>query len=81
MWKPRNVLHTFWNPGPEPARLLEIISPAGFEVFFEDLATMLGRETQPSDEEVYQLCADYGLTFDREWLPGLEERFGHMRMV
>jgi quercetin dioxygenase-like cupin family protein len=81
VWKPRNVLHTFWNPGPEPARLLEIISPAGFEVFFEDLATMLGREVQPTDEEVYQLCADYGLTFDREWLPQLEERFGPMRMV
>ena len=26
--KPRGVHHAFWNPGPEPARILEIISPA-----------------------------------------------------
>lgn len=25
--KPRGILHTFWNAGPEPARILEIISP------------------------------------------------------
>lgn len=36
--KPRGVPHTFWNPGPEPARVLEIISPAGFEGYFEELA-------------------------------------------
>jgi len=26
--KPRGVRHAFWNPGDEPARVLEIISPA-----------------------------------------------------
>lgn len=31
LWKPRNVLHSFWNPGPESARIIETISPAGFE--------------------------------------------------
>ncbi len=30
--KPRGVPHTFWNAGDDDARLLEIISPAGFEV-------------------------------------------------
>ena len=35
--KPRGVPHTFWNRNKEkPARLIEIISPAGFEVFFSD---------------------------------------------
>ena len=29
--KPRGIAHTFWNAGDEPARLLELISPAGFE--------------------------------------------------
>ncbi len=32
--KPRGIWHAFWNPGDEPARLLEIISPAGFEGYF-----------------------------------------------
>src|SRR5215208_6002271 len=31
IFKPRNQWHTFWNAGDEPARILEIISPAGFE--------------------------------------------------
>ncbi len=36
--KPRNVPHTFWNAGPKRARLVEMISPAGFERFFDELA-------------------------------------------
>ena len=39
--KPRGVPHTFWNSGPEPTRVLEIISPAGFEQYFEELAGIL----------------------------------------
>ncbi len=39
--KPRDVPHTFWNAGPKPARVLEINSPAGFEVYFEELAGIL----------------------------------------
>lgn len=81
VWKPRGVLHTFWNPGPEPARILETISPAGFEDFFEELATLLQHSPPPTDEDVYGLCDRYGLSFDRSWLPGLESRFGEMRMV
>ena len=37
VFKPRNQWHTFWNAGDEPCRILEIISPAGFERFFEEL--------------------------------------------
>jgi mannose-6-phosphate isomerase-like protein (cupin superfamily) len=29
--KPRGIPHTFWNAGAQPARIVEIISPAGFE--------------------------------------------------
>ena len=34
IFKPRGQWHTFWNAGDEPARILEIISPAGFERYF-----------------------------------------------
>jgi len=37
VFKPRNQWHTFWNAGDVPARILEIISPAGFERFFAEL--------------------------------------------
>src|SRR5450432_631456 len=42
IFKPRNQWHTFWNAGDEPARLLEIISPAGFERFFAELVELGG---------------------------------------
>jgi quercetin dioxygenase-like cupin family protein len=25
VWKPRGVMHSFWNPGPDPARVLEVL--------------------------------------------------------
>jgi quercetin dioxygenase-like cupin family protein len=80
VWKPRGVLHTFWNPGAEPARILEVISPAGLEDFFEQLAGLLQAEP-PDEQAIYGLCDRYGLGFDRQWLPELEARFGPMRMV
>ena len=44
-FKPREQWHTFWNAGDEPCRILEIISPGGFEHFFDELATLLGART------------------------------------
>src|SRR5437879_12941092 len=34
--KSRGIPHTFWNPTDRVARLVEIISPAGFEKFFAE---------------------------------------------
>ncbi len=34
----RGRKHTFWNQGPVPARVLIVLSPAGFERYFEELA-------------------------------------------
>jgi mannose-6-phosphate isomerase-like protein (cupin superfamily) len=79
LWKPRGVLHSFWNPGPEPARLIELISPAGFERFFAELAELLPSE--PEEDEVDELCRRYGLTFDHTWLADIEARFGSLRLV
>lgn len=41
VFKPRGVAHAFWNASDEPARLLELISPAGFEHYFRELAPLL----------------------------------------
>ena len=49
VFKPRNQWHTFWNAGDEPCRILEIISPAGFEQYFRELAALGGpRKATPS---------------------------------
>lgn len=81
VWKPRGVLHTFWNPGPEPARIIEVISPAGLERLFEEVAELMERAPATSEAAVYELCERYGLSFDRSWLPDLEQRFGPLRIV
>ena len=39
--KPRGEMHTMWNAGSVPARMIEIISPAGFEHFFREVADLL----------------------------------------
>src|SRR6202165_1547923 len=74
IFKPRNQWHTFWNAGDKPARLLEIISPAGFERFFEELVD-LGGATQAETQVLGELCARYALEMDPDSVPGLIERF------
>jgi mannose-6-phosphate isomerase-like protein (cupin superfamily) len=74
VWKPRNQWHTFWNAGDEPASILEIISPAGFEHFFDELLG-LGGALQADPAEMAELCARYDLEMQPETVPGLLERF------
>jgi quercetin dioxygenase-like cupin family protein len=73
--KPRNVMHTFWNAGPEPARLIEIITPAGFEDFFADFGDML-RSGGFDPARMAELAAGHGTTLDMTWVPELETRYG-----
>jgi quercetin dioxygenase-like cupin family protein len=75
IFKPRGQWHTFWNAGDEPARLLEIIAPAGFERFFDELVDM-GGVANASPETLGELCQRYALDMDPESVPGLLERFG-----
>jgi gentisate 1,2-dioxygenase len=75
IFKPRNQWHTFWNAGDEPARILEISSPAGFENFFRELVD-LGGVAQAEPQILADLCARYGLEMDPGSIPGLIERFG-----
>jgi quercetin dioxygenase-like cupin family protein len=72
--KPRGVLHTFWNAGPKPARLIEIISPAGFEQYFAELAELVSSEG-PDFEKIAQLSNRYGITYDMEWVPELTAKY------
>ena len=74
IFKPRNQWHTFWNAGDEPARILEIISPAGFERFFEELVE-LGGVTRADPDTLADLCGRYELEMDPDSVPGLLERF------
>ena len=75
VYKPRGQWHTFWNAGDEPARILEIISPAGFELFFRELVA-LGGPLKADPEELAALNERHGLQMQPDSVPGLLERFG-----
>jgi mannose-6-phosphate isomerase-like protein (cupin superfamily) len=76
IFKPRGQWHTFWNAGAEPARLLEVISPAGFERYFEELVELLQQAGPPDPEALAALAARHGLEVDFESVPRLTEEHG-----
>ena len=74
--KPRGELHAMWNAGATPARMIEIISPAGFEHFFREVAELIAAGP-PAADDGQDLIERYGLRFDTpDWLPGVIERYG-----
>jgi quercetin dioxygenase-like cupin family protein len=75
VFKPRGIPHAFWNAGDEPARLLEIISRAGFENYFREMAPLLG-SPQRDESAVAAVAARYGLDIDFSTIPKLAERHG-----
>jgi len=73
--KPRGELHAMWNAGTVPARMIEIISPAGLEHLFRDVADLAAADP-PALDQMAALAANYGLEFgDAEWLPDVIARY------
>jgi quercetin dioxygenase-like cupin family protein len=75
IFKPRDQWHTFWNAGDTEARILEIISPAGFEKYFGELVELLlgGR---PAPEVLAEVRSRYGLETDPSSIARLVEEHG-----
>src|SRR5215210_5239485 len=74
VFKPREQWHTFWNAGVTPCEIIEVISPAGFEEYFRELAAiwhdktrlpelLLKYQLEMNIESIPQLCARFDLTF------------------
>ena len=73
VFKPRGVAHAFWNAGEEPARLLELISPAGFEDYFRELAPLLAAPER-DEAAIGEVVDRYQLDIDFATVPTLAER-------
>jgi quercetin dioxygenase-like cupin family protein len=73
--KPRGLAHAFWNAGDEPARLLELISPAGFEAYFAAMAELFASGA-PDPTRAEAIRQDYGLDLDLASMPRLIARHG-----
>lgn len=71
VFKPRHQWHTFWNAGEEPCEIIEVISPAGFENYFREVAAAWG------DVAAFaRINEQYRLEMRFDSVPGLCERFG-----
>lgn len=73
--KPRNQVHAMWNAGTTPARMIEVISPAGFENFFRELVDLSDHD--PINPEVIAEITDrYELpSAEPDWLPDVIARY------
>jgi quercetin dioxygenase-like cupin family protein len=59
---PRGTVHTFSNPTPRHAKVLVIVSPAGFEKAFEEMAEVAPRADEPPNmEKLLAIAKKYNL--------------------
>ncbi len=73
--KPRGETHTMWNAGSAPARMIEVISPAGFEHFFWEMGGLMASEGN-APEEIAALAEKHGLVFERPpWIGDVIARY------
>ena len=73
IFKPRGQWHTFWNAGDQPARILEIISPSGFEQYFREMVA-LPQDATPADRAA--IAVRYALDVDPQSIPRLIAEYG-----
>ncbi len=72
VFKPRGQWHAFWNAGNTPCRIIEVVSPAGFENYLREVAEVWEDDV----ERIAQINEKYGLEMDFESVLVLCERFG-----
>ena len=73
--KPRGETHAMWNAGQVPARMIEVISPAGFEHFFWGVGEAAAQGS-PDPEAIAALAEKHGLLMgDAPWLEDVIERY------
>ena len=65
-----------WNAGSVPARMIEIISPAGFENFFRELAEVIAAGPPDPEHLMRASPSATALQFGQpEWLPEVIARY------
>ena len=80
--KPRNVPYVLCNTGTEPVWFMEVLTPGGFEGYFEEyeqIASKLASGEMDEEEHVRaraELGERYEVTWHDERVPEARARFG-----
>jgi oxalate decarboxylase/phosphoglucose isomerase-like protein (cupin superfamily) len=61
MFVPAGCPHAFFNPGSEPARMLFLVSPAGHEIYLQELGDLLSASGPPDQAEIAALRARHDI--------------------
>jgi oxalate decarboxylase/phosphoglucose isomerase-like protein (cupin superfamily) len=61
MFVPRGCPHAFANPGPDPARMIFLVSPPGHEHYQKELAELVASATGPLDDAIAELRARHDI--------------------
>ena len=72
LFKPRGLVHALWNPTDVDAIIVELISPGGFEGFFQEMGAL---PAGAGPEVVREIGARYGQTPHPELIAELTERY------
>jgi len=80
--KPRNVSHALCNTGTEPVWVVEILTPDGFEGYFDEYEQIASKLVSGEiDEEEHTRARGapgerYGVIWHDERIPEIRARFG-----
>lgn len=77
-------MHAMWNAGSEPGRIIEGMSPGGFENYFRELGELLVEHADDPVGKVLhelpdfgELADKYGLTYGSPgWMDDIAQRYG-----
>jgi quercetin dioxygenase-like cupin family protein len=73
--KPRGIPHAFWNAGDDELRIVELITPGGFERYFEDVAPLL-QAAEIDGPAMGAVMARYSLDMDLSSIEALVREHG-----
>ena len=76
VFKPRQIMHTFWNATDKPARILEILSPAKFEKFFEAMSDLFKNPGPDAPQQLGALAAAHNSPLSMDWVQELKSTHG-----
>jgi uncharacterized cupin superfamily protein len=82
--KPRGVRHSFWNASDQPARVMEIHTPATFNTYYDELGQIFSSNEAESDDFMTAfdiLARRYGLTIHWDQMPEMYARSGLERRL
>jgi quercetin dioxygenase-like cupin family protein len=74
--KPRGIPHALWNSADRPARVAEIITPAGFEHYFIEIEPVLREHGPEWTQRFNEIAARYGIEVLDDWSDELQAKHG-----